>query len=1382
MKRKISGLIILIIISVSCLFAFLGTGASASSAESAVAPYVLSKNISYDSIIYCYYAVPKDSVPAGEEPMLEVYSSEGGELLYTVSEYYEETVHAIPCYIFSTKGVSPKNLSFREYVVPISVGASGKTVGSGVEYGVLEYLYERLYRNGFIKMTEADGDDYTRKQLYFALMNYGQSAQNVLIPGQVSSGKVQPVYGDYNYTSVSRGLNYGFVDKGYTVELSPLTVPVPQGYEVTGWIIRTYDVRGNLLNTETVSASYALSADGIKIAEPIYTGKNEVSDPNTVRFDSISNPNVTLGTSNSDATHTIVDGALVSKPGDNVLKVEKTSGAASVKIKIPTADIDPGAQKAVFSIDMMMTNLSQKGNVEIYFRKAGYDSQSYSPILIILTPEGLEDGSGITYNDYTNASRNEKTLSLGTQVGEWFNITIEYYEGDADTFHYITYINGEMKYISNAIYGKNLYVDGVLPEENIPTAEQMNTVHVNINSSQHGCMYFDNMSLTYENTESFGDGHIENLPAGQTAYNSSCNVMVISESTTAAVSSANTLVNALKSNVTSGAFFGYETYSRANEIIIGDVPSREVSVKAYEELEKLSSSSMFTQSRYVIYADGGRIAFAYDKNTQTNIQSITYAVKEFISKYVDGKSGIILGKGVIASGTFDLIEKQEEIDAKTVEQAWELLRVQCNNDELYEAFRTYYKMFENDKVVEWMANLYDPGFGCFYATTSGKNSPNIYPNIEATRQVLTLSSSLGMTKNIGETNAFTPLMEYQICYYIKSLQHENGYFYLPQLTKAQTDSAIARRARDLNWCVQLLSLYRVAPTYEAPITYGGLLEPDGKTADEYWADLVAKGLVSWEDKPVIWKVVDTSVNLLASAEPQTVKSVVKLTSAVVVSDDDGTAYLKSHAAFAEYIAGLNIDGDPYTDGNELGESQRQINEWSGKLGRATESGVWYSGMTLNEMIIHHLNSCINEKGLFGKKYLTDNNASTVGNEFVNTNGMMKIMAVYNGLEVAFPSEWAPIAAESLLNAVMRTDQVSKTNICEMYNIWCALSRLKTNVKSYNSDISVRDNVLAQIEDLLNTNGAAAVLNAYNTQKNYQKEDGTYAHRVQGLGSVTTHPGNLIVGTGGEEGNIDAIGFGTISTINMICDAFNFTPVPIYTEADWMRFLDIVMKLEPTGKTVALRNQFLDYESDDGSGMLIKNESNFEENSIEIVNKTGLDGNPSYVLEMVKGVTGSGSNVSSTFLLNSASKANVLVFETDMMFSAGSSGPVEIWLRRGDNNPTSPHFAYISISSGKVYVQSNAGGTKHQIASLGSWFKLRMEYRVTAVDASGKPQAFEIKLLVNDSLVYTETALYSGFKEDIPSPTKMTRVSVGLSQSMTGKCYLDNTTAILDNED
>jgi hypothetical protein len=150
-----------------------------------------------------------------------------------------------------------------------------------------------------------------------------------------------------------------------------------------------------------------------------------------------------------------------------------------------------------------------------------------------------------------------------------------------------------------------------------------------------------------------------------------------------------------------------------------------------------------------------------------------------------------------------------------------------------------------------MANLYDPGFGCFYATTSGKNDPYIFPNVEATRQILSYAWSSGMTKDIGSAKAFTPLMKYQIIYYVKAIQNPNGYFYLPELTKAQIDGAIARRGRDLNWCVGLLQEFGASCPYDLPIE-NSKVHPDGVSADEYWDGLVAEGLVNESDRPVIW--------------------------------------------------------------------------------------------------------------------------------------------------------------------------------------------------------------------------------------------------------------------------------------------------------------------------------------------------------------------------------------------------------------------------------------------------------------------------------------------------------------------------------------------------
>ena len=76
-------------------------------------------------------------------------------------------------------------------------------------------------------------------------------------------------------------------------------------------------------------------------------------------------------------------------------------------------------------------------------------------------------------------------------------------------------------------------------------------------------------------------------------------------------------------------------------------------------------------------------------------------------------------------------------------------------------------------------------------------------------------------------------MKAQIIYYVLSLQDENGYFYNPQLTKAQTDAAISRRGRDLRWGTQLLSQANVDPIYPTP-TGGEGQTTLGMTPDEWW--------------------------------------------------------------------------------------------------------------------------------------------------------------------------------------------------------------------------------------------------------------------------------------------------------------------------------------------------------------------------------------------------------------------------------------------------------------------------------------------------------------------------------------------------------------------
>ena len=1361
-----------------CCLIVIGAGASGGK-DVEPTPYIFSKNISYSSKVYCFYAVPVASVAEGRTPALDVYSSDGQILRYTVTEYLEENVYGTPCYVFNTNGVSAKNINNIETVVPVALdGAGNKTVGEAASYSVLHYVYERLYKDGFIMMTEEDGEDYLRRTLYLDLMDYGAAAQALLLSDEIANGTVKEIYGDYNYYTVIGGRAHGFCDGGYTLDLAPASSRVAVGKRVVGWTVYSFDVYGNLTGTEVLDAYTSVTVNGIKCIKPISEDVSVLPDDgNTIKFDSISESGFSCVINNECGTATVVDGKDVGREGDNVLLIDKTESGTqkSITTTYSVVSKNPSANVTVFSMDMMFGELERSSSLEISFRSSANTASQYRPVFILLSPSGATEDAPIRYDDYTNGKRNDVALELGINVGEWFNLTVEYYEGDLNSFHFNVYINGELKYVSGAVHGTAFHSG-----TSLYGAEQIDRCAVYMGWDFLGKFYYDNVRFTQESLSTSDDAHIEDLPAGQTKYDRTVNVMVVSETDKSATSAASEIVNALKNNVTPGAYMGSSSDSKTNEIVVGYVPTKEISVKAYEELAKLSASkSMYTDSRYLIYAEDGKIAVAYDRNTQTNIQSITYAVEKFISEYIEGNTTVTFDKGVIASGAIDLIEKQQILDDARVAAAWKTLKKQCNNDELYEAFVTYYALFK-DEMITWMANLYDPGMGCFYSTKSGKESTDIFPNIEATKQILGYGQSSGMTKDIGSQNAFTPLMEYQITYYVKSIQHENGYFYLPQLSKSVIDGNVARLSRDLNWCVQILNEYNVAPTYSAPIATD--FPADGKSADEYWDDLVSRGLTTYEDKPIIWTpdAVAYSTDTLSVSVSEAVSKAVLASSVSAVASTGRPDKYSTYEKFEAYLGTLNIDNNPYSDGNELGESTTQIKQYSKDL--FNEQGTYnnpssaYNGMTMAEMLIAYLNSKINDKGLFGKSYLTDNNPNTVGNEFANTNGMMKIMAVYNGLGVAFPSEWAPIAAESLLDAVMRTDQKSTDNICEVYNIWCALSRLKSNVKNCNSNAAVRDSVLAKIEELLNTSGPTAVINAYNAQKAYQKADGTFSHHV--VGSSTSYPGPLPMGKGLDEGEIDAIGFGTVSTINMICDVFDLTPVPAYTEADWMHFLSVIETLEPTGKTIDPpppppeydKGPVLEYD-DEPDPNIFSYASENSANTVSRVNIAGKDGAAdNTALYINKNTTG--ANVSTSFVAKGVDGATKMVTTTDMMFS-GVSGNVEFYIRAGGS---SLHCAYIRVSSSGVTIQSNIEkGDRYKIASLGEWFTLSVETTVNATDSAGNPTEMKFVVKVNGEIVYTETEMYK-----TASPTGISSVDrcvIIFDRGSSYNAYLDNTSVV-----
>ena len=779
----------------------------------------------------------------------------------------------------------------------------------------------------------------------------------------------------------------------------------------------------------------------------------------------------------------------------------------------------------------------------------------------------------------------------------------------------------------------------------------------------------------------------------------------------------------------------------------------------------------YFMARIVAYAESGCIAFAYDVNKYTNLQAISIVIEEFIEKYVVGKQYIAFGEGIILQDTIDLIAEQQEIDTELLAAEWEAVEA-ATSPEIYEALRQLYTMFD-DKLISWYANLYDPGVGAYYATSSGRDHEGYLPDPESTMQALTFLSTSGMLDYIdgGAAKVIPKIMQHQLVYYAKSIQDPNGYFYNPIVTKTSLNSSgISRRGRDLGWCTSILSLFGSAPTYTTPTNTNG----DGITADEYWE---STGLDE-SLKPTVPKSPDD----VTGRKTESLGSTVALAVSKVVSVSSGTEYLEDYELFIDYLHNLAIDTNPYSIGNELNATVGQIGAFSNKLEAAkgkyqpaedaAEKYKAYAGMNMKEITIAFLNSKINpDTGLWG--IVTASNPK--GTEFVFTNGFFKMIGCYNNWGVAYPE---PVKAIKGLLAGSVSDQASTGNICEVWNIWSGMDQLIQNTKNYASEEN-RAIVLGLIDEAIENQGAEAILISYQKQLGYKKPDGAYAHKV--VGSTTSHQGNIPVGLGIEEGDVDAIGKATTGLVSDICSSFGIPSVRLYTESHLMTYLEILMNLDPVIKYSyddiggSPDGAYLEYDDmPSGSRMTFSNGS-ISSNTASVITE-GTNG----VLLLDKPVSGKQA-ILTYYLAKSNGSANSTVFETKMKLE-NSKGTVSFSIgpKSGGHDNRVARISLVSSGSAagsliQLYEEVWAGtGTATKVngdkviipSKVGEWFTIKIEYYEGDLQAGNS----RVKVSINGTTVYVSDDVYSKIS-DASSVNQVTFISMGDS---TGKVYFDDT--------
>ena len=350
------------------------------------------------------------------------------------------------------------------------------------------------------------------------------------------------------------------------------------------------------------------------------------------------------------------------------------------------------------------------------------------------------------------------------------------------------------------------------------------------------------------------------------------------------------------------------------------------------------------------------------------------------------------------------------------EKQWENLVNEVNalggdGEDFAAAVKELYSLYD-EEVMHWYAGLFDANIGGFYFANSARDAEGYLPDIEATQHCL------GFFEKFVGVSSYADVcpdwMKEKIGKWIKGLQDPNGYFYHPQWDKAFVDTKLARKGRDLNYGLGVMSACGFRPTYDTPFGQkGDGLLPDGTPVAKPAAEI------------------STEQNNATKEAPKQ-ESTLKF-----------SPHLESVETFREYLDKLYPDlcKRPYWTGNQFSNQIGQIKARDKMLQEAGESE------SICEMLINWFNARQNpETGNWYHPDEGDEKNSPRRFSYEGNNSLLKIIDVYNqfGAELHYPIE----AARSAMKAI--TVETPPSSVCDVYNTWFAVWQVINNIKNFST--------------------------------------------------------------------------------------------------------------------------------------------------------------------------------------------------------------------------------------------------------------------------------------------------------------------------------------------
>lgn len=758
------------------------------------------------------------------------------------------------------------------------------------------------------------------------------------------------------------------------------------------------------------------------------------------------------------------------------------------------------------------------------------------------------------------------------------------------------------------------------------------------------------------------------------------------------------------------------------ELVIGKT-NRPISETAYQKLGRVQKESD-TDVACLIYVDDNSIAIAYEEDEY----GIDGAFLSCINYFIDTMTGDIkngtLSNGVVYKKSFDPIEYQRAIDKENRDYEWAYLETSAGK-EVAEATKNYYSMY-SERLISWIADLYDPDTGAFYYSNSGRNTEGYLPDIESTFNVLSMIENSGMVDHLGGKYSDLPdwFLE-KMGRWVKSLQDTNGYFYHPQWGKELTDTKPNRRSRDLNYGSGIMAAAGLSPTYNTPIGgVGDFTLNDGTKVDNNGSPIAKSPLTT----------------KLGSSIATAVSKVVP------VADTYVSDYLKNEASFKAYLYSLDLKGDSYSVGNLLSNQVSEIKQRDKALGGTLVP-------ILEKWLIEFQNP---ETGTWDWTGESDPSYRP----YDGVNGVLKLLTLFNNLGIEYPN---PIpAARSIIKAIY-ADETQVSSVCDVYNTWYALEDLFDNLKAHSKNSTETAKVISDIRDELRADAPELITLTSQKVSLFIKPDSSSSFlRAE---SSATSQGMRVAVPHTNEGDTNATTINTFGTLNHMFNVLGWKKPKMFGEADYYEFMSIIEEQDSIIKDPVppiTPNTFDDDTVDqtpgsvslekctsDGRKVVIEDPTNSKKGNVFMFESTNTGHDSLYLLSESRGLT-----------------ASCYIFESDIYISTESSGYFSrIYLESSYaiglviKNGVIHFIDTTTISSDRF--EQDLGFT----ANLNEWFNLRIEYY------SGDVDTVRMKIYLNGECVAVSDSFYDeGY--GVPRPF-YEKAKIEVFSTSSWVCYLDN---------